>query len=288
MQVQPSMISLWPVGAEPIFLSLPLVGLEGQSMVPYLVVAAVVILLILLKRVVRRVTIYEFEKGLKYSRGNFKGTLGAGTHWLLAPLASIRKIDMRSTFASITGQEVLSADGVTLKMSLAAKYQVVDPALAVHSINDYQAAIYLELQLALRQLIGSTPIDELLKERHTFGPRVLQETRAKAEAMGLQLQLVEVKDVMFPGDLKKIFAQVVQARQEGLAGLERARAETAALRNLGNAARMLNRNPALMQLRLLQAMGESSGHTVVLQMPASIETTTSDDQNNMQPDVPEE
>ena len=87
-------------------------------MIPYLIVTAVVALFILFKFVVQRVTIYEFEKGLKYTRGYFKGTLGAGTYWLLAPLSSIRKIDIRSTFVSITGQEVLSADGVTLKVSL--------------------------------------------------------------------------------------------------------------------------------------------------------------------------
>lgn len=256
-------------------------------MMPYLVVAIVVTLLVLLTRVIRRVTIYEFEKGLKYTRGSFKGTMDPGAYWLLAPLSSMRKIDTRSAFVSITGQEVLSADGVTLKISLAAKYQVIDPAIAVHSIEDYQAALHLELQLSLRQLIGSTPIDELLKQRHEFGPRILLETSDKAAAMGLQLQIVAIKDIMFPGDLKKIFAQVVQARQEGLAGLERARAETAALRNLGNAARMLSRNPALMQLRLLQAMGESSGHTVVLQMPSPLEPIASADPNGGQPDAPE-
>ena len=255
-------------------------------MTPYWVVAAIVGLCIGFKYIIGRVTIYEFEKGLKYTRGHFKGTLDAGTYWLLTPISSIRKIDIRSTFVSITGQEVLSADGVALKVSLAARYQVTDPATAVHSSADYQAAVYLELQLALRQLIGSTPIDELLKQRHEFGPRLLAQTGARADAIGIQLQLVEIKDVMFPGDLKKIFAQVVQARQEGLAGLERARAETATLRNLNNAARMLNQNPALMQLRLLQAMGESSGHTVVLQMPAPLEAVPPASQPDAQPESP--
>jgi hypothetical protein len=74
---------------------------------------------------------------------------------------------------------------------------------------------------------------------------------------------------MFPGDLKKAFAQVVIARKQGLAALERARGETAALRNLANAARMLEGNPELMQLRLLQEIGESTGNTIVLGLPAS-------------------
>ena len=77
---------------------------------------------------------------------------------------------------------------------------------------------------------------------------------------------------MFPGKLKDIFAQVVNARKEGLAALEKARGETASLRNLANAAKMIESNPNLMQLRLLQALGESSGNTLVLGMPGQSST----------------
>ena len=75
---------------------------------------------------------------------------------------------------------------------------------------------------------------------------------------------------MFPGELKRTFAQVVTARKEGLAALERARGETAALRNLANAARTMEGNPALMQLRVLQEIGKSPGNTVVLGLPAAM------------------
>ena len=73
---------------------------------------------------------------------------------------------------------------------------------------------------------------------------------------------------MFPGKLKEIFAQVVNAKKEGLAALEKARGETAALRNLTNAAKMIEGNPNLMQLRLVQALGEGSGNTLILGMPS--------------------
>lgn len=86
-------------------------------------------------------------------------------------------------------------------------------------------------------------------------------------AFGLRLISADVKDIMLSGKLKEIFAQVVNARQEGLAALERARGETAALRNLANAAKMIDANPNLMQLRLVQTLGESSGNTLVLGVP---------------------
>ena len=80
-----------------------------------------------LQTVIRRVVIFEFEKGLKYVEGRFKETLPSGGYWYLPFFTTIRKIDMRPKFVSISGQEVLSADSITLKVSLAAKYQIVDP-----------------------------------------------------------------------------------------------------------------------------------------------------------------
>jgi hypothetical protein len=83
----------------------------------------------------------------------------------------------------------------------------------------------------------------------------------------VSLESVDVKDIMFPGDLKRIFSQVVKARKEGQAALEKARAETATLRHLANAASLIDRNPAILQLRLLQSVQDSSGNTLVLGMP---------------------
>jgi regulator of protease activity HflC (stomatin/prohibitin superfamily) len=84
----------------------------------------------------------------------------------------------------------------------------------------------------------------------------------------------EIKDVMFPGDLKRVFSQVVRARQEGLAALERARGETAALRSLANAASLLEQRPALLQLRILQAVGSEGGNTLVVGLGAQPDVTT--------------
>jgi len=80
---------------------------------------------------------------------------------------------------------------------------------------------------------------------------------------------VNLKDITFPGDLKKIYSQVVLAQKEGQAALERARGETAALRSLANAAQLVSANPALMQLRLLQQVAASSGNTIILGVPAT-------------------
>ena len=231
-------------------------------------VLALLLVIVVLRRVVRAVVVFEFERGLRYARGKFTRVVGPGLYWAVRPLSDIRKVDIRPVFATVAGQEVLSSDGVPLKVSLAAKYEITDPAVAINQAENYRDALHLELQLALRHIVGATPIDDVLAARQEIGKRLHEIVAAKAPALGLALLSVELRDIMFPGELKKIFTQVVRARQEGLAALEKARGETAALRNLANAARLVERNPHLMQLRLLQVLGQQSGNTVVLGVPS--------------------
>jgi regulator of protease activity HflC (stomatin/prohibitin superfamily) len=231
------------------------------------VVAIVTIVAVVAKYGLRRATVYEYERGIKYTRGKFQAVIPPGQYWYLAWFTTIRKVDVRPRFASITGQEILSSDGVTLKVSLAANFEVVDPGLAINKVQDFQETLYTELQLALRQIIGSVDIDSLLTTREEVSKKLADMTQAKAQELGLRLISVGVKDIMFPGSLKEMFAQVVSARKEGLAALEKARGETAALRNLANAAQMVESNPGLMQLRLLQSLGGSTGNTLVLGLP---------------------
>jgi regulator of protease activity HflC (stomatin/prohibitin superfamily) len=232
-------------------------------------VVVVVGMALLLKFGVRRVTVLEYEKGLKYAKGKFVSVLEPGQYGYLPFFTTIQKIDIRPRFASIAGQEVLSADGVTIKVSLAANFEISDPYVAINKVQSYQQALYLELQLGLREIIGSEDIDSVLSGRGALSKKLTELTEPKAASLGLKLISVDLKDIMFPGKLKEVFAQVVSARKEGLAALEKARGESAALRNLANAAKILEGNPNLMQLRLLKALGESSGNTLILGMPSA-------------------
>jgi regulator of protease activity HflC (stomatin/prohibitin superfamily) len=229
-----------------------------------LVVLVAAVALLAWRANVQSVTVYEFQRGLKYVRGRFRGVLEPGRYTVLRSTTTVRLVDVRPTIVAVAGQEVLSADGVALKVSLAARYRVADPALAVNGVENHVGALYTELQLALRAVISGGAIDDLLDRRVELGARVRELTAPRVLAFGIELQDAEVKDLTLPGELKKIFTQVVKARQEGLAALEKARGETAALRNLANAAQMIERNPHLMQLRLLQVLGQQSGNTVVL------------------------
>jgi regulator of protease activity HflC (stomatin/prohibitin superfamily) len=214
-----------------------------------------------------RVTIYEFQRGLKYTKGRFLSVVGPGQYWILTPRTAITPVDVRPNFVSLVGQELLTADGVPVKVTVAASYEMTDPALAINGNASYTQALYLVLQLAVREVISSANVDALMENRVSFGEKVRALAEPGVQKLGLKLIDANLKDLMISGELKKTFAQVVKARKEGEAALERARGETAALRSLANAARMLQDNPQLVQLRMLQVMGESAGNTLVVGMP---------------------
>lgn len=181
-------------------------------------------------------------------------------------------VRMAPARVAVSGQEVLSADGAAVKASIAATFWVADPERAVLGSENYQTAVHTELQLALRAIASGAPIDELLRARAEMPARLKEFAAPRLRAIGIELEDAALRDLTFPGELKKIFTQVVRARQEGLAALEKARGETAALRNLANAAAIIERNPSLMQLRALQTLAQQPGNTLVLGMPSGVTT----------------
>ena len=239
------------------------------------ILAAIVVLLFYIAmRIAKvrlvRVTVYEFQRALRYRKGRFLSVLEPGQYWILEPRTTVTPVDVRPNFITLMGQEVLTADGVPLKVSVAANYEMSDPQLAINGQANYAQALYLLLQLAVREVISTSKADELLENRAGFADKIRALAEPQVQRLGLKLLTADLKDLMISGDLKKSFAQVVKARKEGEAALERARGETAALRSLANAARMLQDNPQLVQLRMLQAMGESGGNTLVVGLPATL------------------
>jgi regulator of protease activity HflC (stomatin/prohibitin superfamily) len=244
---------------------------------PILAVVAAAVLVVVVAAfagLVRIVTVHDYERGLRYSRGRLRGLLDPGAYVSVRPFSEIQKFDMRPALVTIDRQDVLTADGVNLRISLVASYLVGDPAGAVAGDQDYRRALYVILQLGLREALAGRTADEVLAARAELGPTIKERSAGQLARLGVELLSVNVRDLMLPTELKRAFAGVVAARKEGEIALERARGETAALRNLANAARMLEDHPGLVQLRLLQEIGASSGNTVVMGMPDGALTTT--------------
>jgi regulator of protease activity HflC (stomatin/prohibitin superfamily) len=238
-----------------------------QFIGPLFLLLGVVAIALLVRAFVGVVTVHDYERGLRYRSGRFSGLVDPGSHIIIRPFTEVRILDGRPAFLVVEGQEVLTSDGVAVKVSLAARYVVGDPVAAVTNEQDFRRAMYLELQLGLRDAVAAGTVEEVFAARSKIGPAVLERTASSLARIGVELLSVEVRDLMVPGELKRLFAGVVAARKEGEASLERVRAETASLRGLANAGRMVEDNPGLLQLRLLQQVGGSTGNTVLLSMP---------------------
>lgn len=211
----------------------------------------------------------EGYTGLLYHKGKFVEVLRAGRHIRWGRHYTIAAQDMRKASLLVPGQDVLTADNVGLKLSLLVTYQVSDAAKAAHETQNWQGDLYNFAQLALRAVVNGVAVEVLLNQRLEIGAQLLARVQPEAAKIGINVLAAEVKDVMFPAELKRAFSDVLKAKQEGQAALERARGESAALRNLANAARVLEGNPALMNLRLMQSLSaaQTSGNTLVVGVP---------------------
>jgi regulator of protease activity HflC (stomatin/prohibitin superfamily) len=222
---------------------------------------------VLVRPLITIATIHDYQRGLRYRQGRLVGLLDPGTHVALRPFTEIQVLDGRPTSMTVPGQEILTADGVALRVSLTARYVVADPVAAVTGDQSYVTALYTALHIGLREALAGRTADEILAARAEIGPAVGGAVASELARLGVELLGVDVRDVMVPSELKRAFAGIVAARREGEAALERARGETAALRSLANAGRMIEDNPGLLQLRILQQLGGSSGNTIVLGLP---------------------
>jgi regulator of protease activity HflC (stomatin/prohibitin superfamily) len=218
---------------------------------------------VLVMKVRRTITVREWERVLVYRDGRLEQTLPGGRHRLWRRRRELVRLDVRPVTTVVPGQDVLTADGLAVKVSLVVRSRVADPRAAHEAAQEPWAELYTAVQVALRTEVGARTLEDLLAGRDGLGEAVRAAASPAAAAVGRALERVDVRDVMVPAELRQATLRVVTARQEGLAALERARGETAALRSLANAARLAQDTPALLALRTLRAV-ETGGATVVL------------------------
>lgn len=211
--------------------------------------------------------IQDHETALLFQHGRYLRVLEAGKHRLWASGHEVKRVDNREQMLLVQGQELLTADQVVLKVSAVATFRVAD-ALTMHrATQDAAAVLYNEVQLALRQIVAADTAEAFLQQKAGHGAKLLELIADRAQSLGLKVDRIDIRDVMLPADLKRSFMSALQQRQEAQAGLEKARAETAALRTLANAAKLMRDNPELLQLRYLQTLqevGTGVGNTLVL------------------------
>ena len=210
-----------------------------------------------------QIVVPEWERVLVYRDGRFQEILGPGRHRRPRWRRRHVRVPIRPRLMLVPAQEVLTADGLAVKVSLIVAVSTADPRRRHEAVEDADGFVYAAMQVALREAVAGLTLDELLASRESLSDGVRERVRPSAEAVGIAIDSLALRDVMVPPELRRAAAEVATARAQGLAVLERARSEVAATRALANAARMIAEQPALLQLRTLQAV-EAGGATVVL------------------------
>ncbi len=200
--------------------------------------------------------------GLLYLEGRYARSLEPGQYgfWTAAQ-ARLDLIDLRLQTLEIPGQEILTRDKVSLRVNVLAEYRVTDPARAAAAVNGWCAHLYRSVQLAVRELLGSRTLDELLADKagsEQIQP-VLAGVRAAMDPLGVDVARVAFKDVILPGEMRELLNQVVMAEKEAQANLIRRREETAATRSLLNTARLMAENPLVVRLKELETLEKVAG-----------------------------
>lgn len=207
-------------------------------------------------------------EGVLYIDGRYVDTLPPGLYafWRGEADARVVQVDLRETALEVGGQEIMTADKVTLRLNALVTYRVVDARLAVSATDDARQALYREAQLALRAVVGVRELDALLSDKDVVAREVEGLLSRRAGELGLVVLSAGVRDVILPGDMKELMNKVTEARKAAEANLVTRREETAALRSQANTAKLLAENPVLMRLRELEALEKvaASGHLNVV------------------------
>lgn len=210
-----------------------------------------------------RIVVQEWERVLVYRDGRFETELGPGRHRLRWWRRRWLRIAVRPRLLTVPVQEVLTGDGLSVKVSLTATVRVVAARTWHEAVDSPDAFLYAALQVGLREAVATRTLDELLADRSDVPAQMLRDVAGTAAAVGLEVEQLALRDVIVPAELRRAAADVATARAQGRAALERARSEVAATRALANAAKLVHAQPGLLQLRTLQAV-EAGGATVLL------------------------
>lgn len=206
----------------------------------------------------------EHEGALRFRKGRLVGEVRPGRYWLRPRIDELSVVDTRRRQVVVAGQEVLTADRVPIKVSLICEFTVASVTKALTVVEQYQEALYGRIQLALREVVAERELDAALAERGQIGGAIAEAVAEPAREFGIELNQVQVRDFMMSAGLRTAYSDVILAKQQGLAALEKARGESAAVRNLANSAELMERHPGIMQLRLLQAIETGSGNRIVV------------------------
>ena len=217
----------------------------------------------------------EYERGVVFRMGHVRPLYRPGLRFLIPFVDRMIRVDQRLVTLTIPPQEVITRDNVPARVNAVVMFQVTEPLKAILAVENYAVATSQIAQTTLRSLLGRADLDTLLAHREDLNSDLRTIIEKMTQAWGIQVQVVEIKDVEIPESMQRAMAREAEAERERRAKVINARGELQASEELREAAETLSKSPASLQLRYLQTLlelGADQNSTVVFPLPVDIIT----------------
>ena len=218
----------------------------------------------------------QYERGVVFTLGKYAGTRGPGLTVIPLIFSRMKTVSLRIVAMDIPAQDVITRDNISVKVNAVLYFRVADPSLAVLEIQDYLYATGQLAQTTLLSVLGQVELDELLADRRKVNDLLKAIIDERTDFWGIEISAVEIKDVLLPDTMRRAIARQAEAERERRAKVISAQGELQASETLAQAARMLQSQPAAIQLRYLQTVTEiaaENNSTTIFPIPIDMLTS---------------
>ena len=215
----------------------------------------------------------EYERGVVFRLGRLQATKGPGWFWLIPIVERVVKVDIRTITYALDTQETVTRDGVAVRVNAVLWFRAFDAAGVVTTVANWKSAIIQAAETALRDAIGQSDLDQMLKDRTTINTRLNELLTATCNRWGVEFDAVEIKDLDIPPQMQRAIAREAEAVREKRARIIKAEGEQEAARKLSDAAAIIAEAPGALELRRLQTLAEigvEHNSTIIAMFPTEI------------------
>jgi len=215
----------------------------------------------------------EYERAVFFRLGRLGTSKGPGLFLMFPLIDRVVRVDLRIVTVQLATQETITRDGVAVRVNAVVWFRAADPIRVVTAVEEWQRAVIQAAETGLRDAIGQSDLDQVLKDRLGINGRLAEILTIAAEKWGVAIESVEIKDVDIPEQMQRAIAREAEAVREKRARIIRAEGEQEAARKLADAADVIGASPAALELRRLQTLteiGVEHNSTIVMMMPTEL------------------
>lgn len=240
---------------------------------PMQIVAAAIALVVLVTMLRSFGINREYQRAVLFRLGRLDKMKGPGWYWLIPFVDRVVKVDIRIITYQLETQETITRDGVAVRVNAVLWFRAESPVQVVNSVENWMAATVQAAETALRDAIGQSDLDQMLKDRMSINKRLQELLREASIVWGVAIESVEIKDVDIPEQMQRAIAREAEAIREKRARIIKAEGEEMAARKLAEAADVMSRSSQAIELRRLQTLAEigtEHNSTIVAMLPVEL------------------